>query len=225
MANAVRRYASKVLSEVLTSIGVKLVLALLGIGGAAAALLWSHSSSVTALLQVRLIVTVAFLLWFALLLVSLTVLVAVLIRRKYREWQPPTALNLPAPTKEWKPPTALDLIHATKAPTSETGGRMKLKLIATNSGEECAKTLATIFERHFRWDIEPNTKTGEYFFPAKTDFRGLRLRYRPSIKNDLRAQIESIVFRLLHESPSIDAFPDRDEFNLIQIEVGDAPKQ
>jgi hypothetical protein len=172
MVNGVWRYASEYISR---TIGVALGYLLSGIGIAAATAVWSRATSNPTILHgsIGALAALAF--------VCLGVLILRIFPR-HKETQPTTGSN----TVQWVIPevgwqtalTAINLLGAMSHLNSE--GRIKLKFLATDKGKEPAQTVAQIFE-HYRWNIEPNTETGDYTFPAPTNFQGLRVKYRPSI--------------------------------------------
>jgi hypothetical protein len=76
--------------------------------------------------------------------------------------------------------------------------------------------------KHYNWKVEVNADDGSHVFPTNTSFRGARIRYRQS-----RSAESSGFFSLvsaLADMPQTEYFPEDDQFNFTQIEIGDVPE-
>ena len=98
--------------------------------------------------------------------------------------------------------------------------RLKLKIIATEKGKPTAGSLVE-FLKYCGWDIEINQNGGSYIFPATNPFKGARIKHRDSDR--VLAGWASSPVTIFAEYPHTEHFPESDDFNFIQIEIGDGP--
>jgi len=98
--------------------------------------------------------------------------------------------------------------------------RLRLKIIATEKGKRTAELLVE-FLKYCDWEIEINQNGGSYIFPAAKPFKGARIRHRESDR--MLAGWASNPVTMFTEYPYTEHFPESDDFNFIQIEIGDGP--
>jgi hypothetical protein len=124
---------------------------------------------------------------------------------------------------EWQPAIAesfflhLDSFEAGKQST------VKVKIVATKQGESTARLIAQIMKR-YEWKVEVNAVDGSHVFLANNEFRGTRIRYRESRRNESEASAIFGIVSGLAEIPQTEYFPEDDQFNFAQIEIGDVPE-
>jgi hypothetical protein len=112
----------------------------------------------------------------------------------------------------------LETIDDTK--NLDKNARLKVKMIATEKGKRTAESLVE-FLKYCDWDILINHNGGSYIFPAAKPFKGALLRHRES-DSSLVGWVSNPV-TIFAEYPRTEHFPESDDFNFIQIEIGDGP--
>ena len=122
---------------------------------------------------------------------------------------------------DWEPPLAESFFLYQACFESGKLSNFKVKIIATKQGMTIARLLVQILRR-YDWQLEINVDDGTYVFPAATIFRGARIRYRQSQEATVPDAFG--VVSALAEIPQTQYFPEDDQFNFVQIEIGDVPE-
>jgi hypothetical protein len=135
----------------------------------------------------------------------------------------PTATKPTVTYRGWQQQTAFSLLPVLGR-LSHTKMRTTLKFVATDRGKEMADAWAEIFKR-FGWEIKRNDDT--HIFLTKTEFQGVRVRFRPPTDlagRSTRDAVEYIIGYFL-DSAKIKRlkFPNTNEYDYMQIEIGDTP--
>ena len=137
-----------------------------------------------------------------------------------------TAGYLPAPISvkqsspaKWQPALAeslfLHLDTLREGVNSDT-----IKIVASKGGLITARFIAQILV-YYKWRIELNKANGTHIFQSDEAFQGARIRYRESRRQQAGPIFE--VAYALAEVPMTAYFPEDDQFNFSQIEIGDVP--
>jgi hypothetical protein len=80
--------------------------------------------------------------------------------------------------------------------------------------------------RHAQWEFVVNQVNGTYIFQTGRSFRGTLIRFRESVGETSRAPslIRNVLVALANEVPETLYFAESENFNFIQIEIGDIPE-
>lgn len=101
---------------------------------------------------------------------------------------------------------------------------VKIKIVATEKGRRVAESLVEFFT-YCRWEMEVNHDGGSHIFPAPRPFNGAQLKRRDSDPYRHAASWAYNPIAIFAETPKTENFPDMDDFNFVQIEIGDGPRQ
>lgn len=124
---------------------------------------------------------------------------------------------------EWEPAIAESFFLHLEAFESGKQSTDKIKIVATEQGIRIARLIAQIL-KHYDWKVEVNTADGSHVFPASARFRGTRIRYRDSRRGESEAYTIFSIVSALAYTPDTEYFPEDDQYNFAQIEIGDVPE-
>ena len=125
---------------------------------------------------------------------------------------------------EWAPPTAKELLgQLDELKQFSASSPPKLKIVATDEGKPVAREFVEILKYCGLREFDVNQGDGSYIFPSREELSGTRIRFRdlPQFRMPLLI-LQGAVGRLI-DFPNVDPFPDTDDYNFIQIEIGKPP--
>jgi len=122
---------------------------------------------------------------------------------------------------EWEPPLAESFFLYFASFESGRSSTFKVKIVASKEGTKIARLLGQIL-RHYHWTLEVNADDGTYVFPTTSPVHGTRIRYRES-QEGIIPDVFGVVSALAG-IPQTEYFPEDDQFNFAQIEIGAIPE-
>ncbi len=126
------------------------------------------------------------------------------------------------PRKEWRPLTATEIVEFIEfaRPRSEYAYALEaVKFIANDSGRVIADRIARTLVA-LGYEVVINHDDANYIFPAKSELLGLTIRYPAGESMKMCFRLGASLNRANLRASQVE-FPKSDQFNFVQVEIGD----
>ena len=126
------------------------------------------------------------------------------------------------PRKEWRPLTAKEIVEFIEfvGLRSEIPYPLEaVKFIANDSGRAIADLISRTFLA-LGYEIIINHDGANYIYPAKSDLSGITIRYPAGEPTKMCFRLGAGIGRAKLSASQVE-FPKSDQFNFVQIEIGD----